>query len=155
MNKPIQEDLSCANSYFGEPTKDKSGCCLSRSFLMGLLSILPQSCRGMNGIEPSLSRAPPSEGRPQNFSRIVSLIAMMTPTLNRTACNERVLMSRSSSPEMFGKRFKERARSDPWISDRIRRYFSRRFTVGTNAPSGQQTVSSNLDKTLDKTLDKP
>ncbi|GIY29136.1 uncharacterized protein CEXT_74801 [Caerostris extrusa] len=50
-------------------------------------------------------------------------------------------MSRSSSPEMFGKRFKERARSDPWISDRIRRYFSRRFTVGTNAPSGQQTFS--------------
>ncbi|KAG8183951.1 hypothetical protein JTE90_005182 [Oedothorax gibbosus] len=40
---------------------------------------------------------------------------------------------------MFGKRFKERARSDPWISDRIRRYFSRRFTVGTNAPAPQQS----------------
>ncbi|GBM02775.1 hypothetical protein AVEN_40839-1 [Araneus ventricosus] len=49
-------------------------------------------------------------------------------------------MSRSVSPEMFGRRFKERARSDPWISDRIRRYFSRRFTVGTNAPSGQHTI---------------
>ncbi|GFQ66424.1 DH domain-containing protein, partial [Trichonephila clavata] len=40
---------------------------------------------------------------------------------------------------MFGRRFKERARSDPWISERIRRYFSRRFTVGTNVPSAQQT----------------
>lgn len=42
---------------------------------------------------------------------------------------------------MFGRRFKERARSDPWISDRIRRIFSRRFTVGTNTPSGQPAVS--------------
>lgn len=31
-------------------------------------------------------------------------------------------------------RFGKRAQSDPWISDRIRRYFlNRRFTVGTNA----------------------
>ncbi|GFY42620.1 hypothetical protein TNIN_469501 [Trichonephila inaurata madagascariensis] len=50
-------------------------------------------------------------------------------------------MDLNPSSEMLGRRFKERARSDPWISERIRRYFSRRFTVGTNVPSAQQTVS--------------